>query len=74
MNKRTVVNNLGKIIMVEAVLMVIPLILCLCYGEFVDAHRFAVTILPTAIIGLLCTHVKGSSLNPRDGYVIVASA
>lgn len=74
MNKRTVVNNLGKIIMVEAVLMVIPLILCLCYGEFVDAHRFAVTILPTTVIGLLCTRVKGSSLNPRDGYVIVASA
>lgn len=74
MNKRTVINNIGKIILVEAILMLIPTIISLCYGEFDDVFNFLVTIVPALGVSLLCTRVKGSSLTPRDGYVIVGLA
>jgi len=74
MNKRTVINIIGKIILVEAVLMLIPTIVALIYGEFGDAFNFIVTIVPALLISLLFTRVKGSPLTPRDGYVIVGLA
>ncbi|MCR4989683.1 MAG: TrkH family potassium uptake protein [Lachnospiraceae bacterium] len=74
MNKKTVINNLGKILFVEAVFMLIPALVALFYGEYKDALYFSGTILGTILISLLFTRVKGSSLNPRDGYVIVTSA
>ena len=74
MNKKTVINNLGKIMFVEAVFMLVPMIVSLIYGEYRDVLYFGGTIAVTTIIALLCTRVKGESLNSRDGYVIVASA
>ena len=74
MNKKTIINNLGKIILTEAALMVLPLIVCLIYREFADAAHFGYVIVPTLIIGLLCIRVKGTGLSPRDGYLIVAFA
>lgn len=74
MNKRTIVNNLAKIMQTEAILMLIPMILALVYGEYTDALAFAIVIVPATIISLLCMRVKGSGLSPRDGYPIVASA
>ena len=74
MNKKTVINNLGKILFVEAVFMLIPALVSLFYGEYKDALYFSGTILGTILLSLLFTRVKGSSLNPRDGYVIVTSA
>ncbi len=74
MNKKTVINNLGKIMFVEAVFMLVPMIVSLLYGEYRDVLYFGGTIAATTIIALLFTRVKGESLNSRDGYVIVASA
>ena len=59
---------------VEAVFMLVPMLVALLYGEYRDVLYFGGTIAVTAIIALLCTRVKGESLNSRDGYVIVASA
>ncbi|MCQ2082566.1 MAG: TrkH family potassium uptake protein [Lachnospiraceae bacterium] len=74
MNKKTVINNLGKIMLVEAALMLPAMLISLGYGEMSDVLGFLAAIVPSAIIGLLCTRVKGSKMSPRDGYVIVASA
>ena len=74
MNKGTIINNLGKIIMVEAVLMIPSLIISLAYGENEDAFGFLITIIPALVLAFLCTRVKGGKLGPKDGYFIVASA
>lgn len=74
MNKNTIVNNIGKIVMVESILMLLPLVVALIYGEFADAFYFLITIVPAISISLVCTRVKGDKLSPRDGYFIVASA
>lgn len=74
MNKKTVINSIGKIILVEAILMIVPFLICIIYGEFDDAISFAAVIVPAAIVALLCTRVKGDKLSAKDGYVIVASS
>ena len=74
MNKKTVINNLGKILLVEAILMIPPALIALLYGETDDFISFVCTIIPVAIISLLCMRVKGTKLSAKDGYVIVSSA
>lgn len=74
MNKRTVINNIGKILLVEAGIMLLPAIIAFIYGETTDALYFLFTLIPVTIISLLCIRVKGSKLTPRDGYVVVALA
>ena len=74
MNRKTIVNSLGKIMVVMALLMVIPLLISLGYGEFDNVLDFIIVIVPTLIIGLLCTRVKGTKLSPRDGFLIVTFA
>lgn len=74
MNKKTVINSIGKIIFVEAVLMLLPLITCLIYGEYEDAIAFGIVIIPALALSLVFTRVKGGKLSPRDGYIIVASS
>ena len=75
MNKRIIVNFIGKIMVTEAILMLPALLVALIYGEG-DAKGFLVTIIPTAIIGLILTFIKQSQkrMSSRDGYFIVAAA
>ncbi len=64
---------LGKIFLVEAAAMVLPWIVCLCYGES-DAVGFAVMIAVLAVLGILLAHKRPvqSHIHARDGLVIVA--
>ncbi|MBD5393549.1 MAG: TrkH family potassium uptake protein [Lachnospiraceae bacterium] len=75
MNKRKIVSIIGKIILMEALLMVPSLIVSLIYGDG-DAMAFVYTIIPAVIIGRLLSRVKQSDqrISSRDGYFIVASA
>ena len=72
MNKRKIVSFIGRIILIEAALMVLPLFVALYYG---DAWVFAVTILAALIPGVLMARVRQSDrrLSSRDGYFIVAA-
>lgn len=74
MNKRKIVSFLGRIILIEAALMVLPLLVALYYGDE-DAWAFAVTILAALIPGVLMARVRQSDrrLSSRDGYFIVAA-
>lgn len=75
MNKRKIASIIGKIILIEAVLMIPSLIVALIYGDG-DASAFLWTIIPALIIGLLLSHIKQSEkrMSSRDGYFIVAAA
>ena len=75
MNKRKIISIIGKIILIEAALMVPALLLALYYGDG-DAPAFVCTIIPAIIIGLLFSSVKQSDkrMSSRDGYFIVAAA
>ena len=70
MSKRTIINNLGKIVVVISLLMLIPMFISLGYGEKDDALRFLTVLVPAFVVGFLCSRVKCSTLHPRDGYVM----
>lgn len=75
MNKRKIISIIGKIILIEAVLMIPSLIVALIYGDG-DASAFVCTIIPAGIIGLLMSRIRQSEkrMSSRDGYFIVAAA
>ncbi len=75
MNKRKIISFIGKIILIEAALMVPSLFIALCYGDG-DAPAFVYTMIPALILGVLFSSVKQSDnrLSSRDGYFIVAAA
>lgn len=75
MNKRRVLNVLGRIILTEALLMIPSLAVSLYYGDG-DAGYLAATIFPAALLGLLCSRIPtpDARLTSRDGSCIVAYA
>lgn len=73
MNKRRVLNVLGKVILTEACLMIPSLIVSLLYGEG-DARYFLWTMLPAALLGAALSRIQPTDarMTSRDGYCIVA--
>ena len=72
MNRRRVLNILGKVILTEAILMVPSLIVALLYDDG-DARYFVWTIVPAAVVGGLLWRIRplDSRMSSRDGYRIV---
>lgn len=76
MNKRIIVSTVGKIIFLEALLMMPALLVSLFYGDG-DTPGFVLTVVISAVTGALMMSVKQRStqrMSSRDGYFIVASA
>lgn len=73
MNKSLVFSLLGRILLLEAAVMMIPLGVSLIYGGE-DALPFVYSILLAAGVGLLLWRVRprDDNLRPREGYVTVA--
>ena len=73
MNYPMIFNNIGKILLVEAALLVVPAIVAIIYGEH-TLLSFALTIALLAVFGLLCLKKKSKKNNiyAKEGYVIVA--
>ena len=71
MNYRVVLNILGKVLLAEALLMLLPTAAALVYGE--SALPFLWTILPLLLIGGGMNHVKPRSMDlfAREGFVVV---
>lgn len=71
MNYRVVSNILGKVLMTEAILLLLPMTAAICYRE--SALPFLWTMLPLLIIGgaLSTIKPKNSDLFAREGFVIV---
>ncbi len=73
MNYKMIVYNIGKILLVEAVLLVLPAIVSIIYSDGVLAS-YAVTIAALTVTGILATKKKpeNKSIYAKEGYVIVA--
>lgn len=74
MNLRLIVNYIGKILCVEAVLMLPAVIIAIVCGEMHALGAFGVTMAVTFLTGVLLTliKVKQHSLFAREGFVIVS--
>lgn len=72
MNYRLILKTLGYVMIAEAFLMLLPLIVCLLYGE--DPTSFSTVIIPLAAIGMLLMLVKVKSRTSfaSEGILIVA--
>ncbi len=76
MNRRMVLNTIGKIILAEAALMVLPVIVCLVYRNE-SIKGFLIAILIAVVSGLLLTVLSKPStkvIYSKEGFVIVALA
>lgn len=77
MNYKMVFNTIGKILCLEAVLMLPALFISLIGGEDASVRAFAVTVILTAVVGaLILILVKPQNKNfyAREGFFTVALA
>ena len=75
MNYRLILQTIGKILLIEALLMVFPLIVNFIYQEE-NLFAFALTISISMVVGTLLMMVKpkNKSMFIREGFVIVGLA
>ena len=73
MNIKSISYNIGRILLIEAILLVFPAIGALIYKE-TTLLSFAVTIATLVITGLLAVRKRpeNNSIYAKEGYVIVA--
>lgn len=80
MNYKMVFNVLGKLLLIEALLMCLPLAICLIYGEYetgpISYLSFVIPIAGLFFVGLpsLIWKPKNTAIYEKEGFVIVASA
>ena len=75
MQRKTVCYLVGKILQVEALLLLLPLFVSLIYRETIQQQlSYASTIAILVVVGTICTLAKPSQMKimPRDGIVTVA--
>ncbi len=73
MNIRMIFNTLGRIAIAEAILLLLPLLVCFIYGE-TTWIGFAITIGIALVLGLLlclCFRTKNSAIYAKEGFAIV---
>lgn len=77
MNRRIVFYMLGRIVQLEAILLIFPLICSACYGEKNTIIVFLITALVALAVGTLFTLVgktKNKNFYAKEGFVIVSLA
>ena len=75
MNRRMVILTVGKILMIEALLMLLPLAVSLIYMDTSSLWSFAISIGATllfAFLLMLIGKTKDSIIFAKEGFVIVA--
>lgn len=77
MNRRMVLYRIGQIMLLEAALMVLPLIVSSLYGEFTGVISFAVSIsiaLLAGVIPIIFFKPKDKVIFAKEGFTIVSFA
>ncbi len=77
MNYRVILQTLGRVVALEGVLMLLPLITSLCYGEWNIALVFLAVIVASVVVGVAVSVIfkpKDGTIFSREGLVIVALA
>ncbi|MBO5019629.1 MAG: TrkH family potassium uptake protein, partial [Clostridia bacterium] len=74
MNRRMIVNTLGRMCQLSAALMVLPLIVALLYREYKQALCFLIAISVAFVFGTLLSlicHTKNKVIYAKEGFVTV---
>ena len=77
MNYKTISYNVGRIMQLEAVFLLPPLIISIIFGEWRNVGAFALSAAIAICAGLLLTHFLGKNdkmIFAREGFAIVALA
>lgn len=77
MNFKMVLNTIGRIILTEAILLVLPIIVALIYGEYNSLYAFLITVAIALAVGgvlSLFTRTKDKNIFAGEGFVTVAFA
>lgn len=76
MNYRNIINIIGKVLQIEAILLLLPLLVGVIYKESWDTTLFAffITALGSFVVGVLLNIPKPKSkkILPRSSFIIVA--
>ena len=73
MNYRKVLKQIGKILIIEGAFMILPMIVCLIYGEYDKLLSFAIPLVGLLVLGFSLNAIKqnGKGMYVREGLVIV---
>lgn len=77
MNRRMIFYMVGNIIKLEAVLLVLPLLVSLCYNEMNCLSAFSITLIAAAAVGVALTLIfkpKNKVIYAKEGFIIVTLA
>ena len=71
MNYRMVWQVLGRVLCIEAALMILPVVTALCYGE--TPLPFLISAAATGLVGLILWRVRArnAAITAREGFLIV---
>ncbi len=75
MNYKVVLNTLGKVFLIEAILLIFPMIVGFCYQEnsYLD-YLIPMAMLVVVGIPLLCIRARDKSIYAKEGFIIVSLA
>lgn len=75
MNKKIILKTIGRIMIVEAILLVLPIIVSVLYHEtWAEASSFVYVSLGSLLLGLGLNHIEANTdrLYATEGYIIAA--
>ena len=75
MNVKKMIHTLGRVVIIEAVAMLLPFFVSVIYREWRTASAFGITLLGAAVAGIvaiLLTRNPRSSIYSREGFVTAA--
>ena len=77
MNNKMIWNTIGRVIRIEAVLLLFPLVTSIIYTETLSVISFLITAVIAFVLGAILTHFTKTDnrvIYAREGFVIVALA
>lgn len=77
MNRRMILHTVGRLLQIEALLLLLPLLTALLYAEWTGALSFLATVAIAAGIGTVFTLIgknRDRTMFAREGFIIVALA
>lgn len=75
MNKKMVFRTIGRILQITSILLLIPALVAVIYGETKQLFAFSVTAVGSFLLGVLITFVtktENKVIYAKDGFVITA--
>ena len=75
MNRKMILSTIGRLLLAEAALFLLPLVVAIIYGEPVGVRSFCISILIAIAIGLPLTLIfrtKDNTIYAKEGFATVA--